>query len=54
MKFSIIPVLILFILSSCASLIDLPKYQLSNGYYDFRQEGNTFKKKCLLKLPMIR
>jgi len=29
---------------SCASLRDSPKYQLSNGYYDFRQSDSDFKR----------
>lgn len=44
MKSSVTPVLIVVILSSCATLTDSPKYQLSNGYYDFRQQGNRFTK----------
>src|SRR6187455_1431409 len=33
-----------FFFQSCASLRDSPKYQLSNGYYDFRQSDSAFKK----------
>jgi len=37
----------LFIISlfiqSCASLREAPKYQLSNGYYEFRQSETTFR-----------
>lgn len=37
------------ILQSCASLRDAPKYQLDDGYYNFRQ-GNTRMKKVFIEI----
>jgi hypothetical protein len=33
-----------FLAASCATITNSPKYQLNNGYYDFRQQGNRYKK----------
>lgn len=33
-----------WLLCSCASLTDSPKYQLSNGYYEFRQSKSRYTK----------
>jgi hypothetical protein len=35
---------IVFIAASCTSIRDLPKYQLANDEYEFRQSGTTYKK----------
>ena len=37
------PVLVL-ILSACSTIKDSPKYQLSDGEYEFRQPGEKYKK----------
>ncbi|QOI96670.1 MAG: hypothetical protein HRU69_03825 [Flammeovirgaceae bacterium] len=44
MKPFTLPALSIVMLSSCATLTDSPKYQLSNGHYDFRQQGNKYTK----------
>lgn len=36
--------LIVFIASSCTSIRDLPKYQLANDEYEFRQSGSSYRR----------
>lgn len=49
MKTEVIFVFIFLIFQSCASLRDAPKYQLDDGYYNFKQ-GDTRMKKVFVEL----
>jgi hypothetical protein len=44
LKRSLSPILIIFILSSCGTLKDSPKYQLSDDVYDYREKGGKYEK----------
>lgn len=49
MKTEVIFVFIFLIFQSCASLRDAPKYQLDDGYYNFKQ-GDTRMKKVFVEI----